>query len=154
MNTKLCVHPHPTRRKQNAHTKLKQQTNAPSNASRPHLSPSSNHTTHLSLSSFQELHVLLRVGLFNVVLSHLLHHEVGVNVNLLAELAASHTPLAADGEDTNGGFGVDEGVDTLGDVGEGELVGCLRWVSIAALKEKGVGRGSRTWPMGFLSVTV
>lgn len=58
------------------------------------------HRHHLSLSSFQELHVLLRVRLLNVVLSDLLHHEVGVNVNLLAELAASHTPLAADGEDT------------------------------------------------------
>ena len=80
--------------------------------------------------------MLLRVGLLNIVLSHLLHHEVGVNVNLLAELAASNTPLAADGEDTNGGFGVDEGVDTLGDIGEGELVGCLWWVSIVLRKEK------------------
>jgi len=112
-------------------------TNAPSNASLPHPSPSSNHTTHLSLSSLQELHVLLRVSLLNIVLSNLLHHEVGVNVNLLAELAASHTPLAADGKDTNGGFGVDEGVDTLGDVGEGEFVGCLWWVSIKLKRKKG-----------------
>jgi len=136
MNTKLCVHLHPSRRKQNAHSKPKYKTIAPSNASLPHSSPSSNYTTRLSLSSFQELHVLLRVGLLNVVLSNLFHHEVGVNVNLLAELAASHTPLAADGEDTNGGFGVDEGVDALGDVGEGELVGCLGWVSIMLRKKK------------------
>lgn len=72
--------------------------------------------------------MLLRVRLLDVVLSHLLHHEVGVDVNLLAELAASDTPLAADGEDTNGRFGVDEGVDTLRDVGESELVGCLVWL--------------------------
>jgi len=141
MNTKLCVHPHPTRRDQNAHTKSKYKTIAPSNASLPHPSPLSNYTTRLSLSSFQELHVLLRVGLLNIVLSHLLHHEVGVNVNLLAELATSHTPLAADGEDTNGGFGVNEGVDTLGDIGEGELVGCLRWVSAVPRKKKGGEEG-------------
>lgn len=85
--------------------------------------------------------MLLRVRLLNIVLSHLLHHEVGVNVNLLAELAASHTPLAADGEDTNGGFGVNEGVDTLGDIGEGELVGCLRWVSAVPRKKKGGEEG-------------
>jgi hypothetical protein len=94
------------------------------------LVPSFIHDIRLSLSSLQELHVLLRVSLLNVALSNLLHHEVGVDVNLFAELAISDAPLAADGEDTDWGLSVDKRVDTLGDVGESQLVGSLGYVSI------------------------
>ena len=100
-------------------------TNAPSNASLHHSSPSSNYTTRLSLSSFQELHVLLRVRLLNIVLSHLLHHEVAINDHILRQHAALHPPLACDGEGADGRLGVDEGVDAVGDVGQRQLVGCL-----------------------------
>lgn len=94
------------------------------------LVPSFIHDIRLSLSSLQELHVLLRVSLLNVALSNLLHHKVGVDVNLLAELAVGNAPLAADGEDTDWGLSVDKRVDTLGDVGESQLVGSLAYVSI------------------------
>lgn len=91
--------------------------------------------------------------LLDVALGNLLHHEIGINVDFLAQLAVGNTPLAADGQDADGGFGVDEGVDAVRDVGEGEFVGCL-----VALLEWWVGgwrgRGWCTWPMGFLSVTV
>lgn len=86
---------------------------------------SSVHSTRSSLRSLQKLHVLLWVRLLNIALSNLLHHKVGIDVDFLAELAVGNAPLAADGEDANRGFGVDEGVDALGDVGEGELVGSL-----------------------------
>lgn len=98
--------------------------------------PSSIHNIRLSLSSLQELHVLLRVSLLNIALSNLLHHKVGVDVNLLAELAVGNAPLAADGEDTDWGLSVDKRVDTLGDVGESQLVGSLRCVSVLFVAEK------------------
>jgi hypothetical protein len=91
-----------------------------------HPSPSSNHATRLRLSSLQKLHVLFRVGLLNIALSNFLHHEVGIDVDFLAKLAVGDAPFAANGEDTDGRFGVDEGVDSLRDIGQSELVGCLR----------------------------
>jgi hypothetical protein len=108
-----------------------------------------------SLSSLQELHMLLRVGLLNIALSNLLHHKVGIDVNLLAELAIRNAPLAGDSKDADGRLSVDEGVDALGDVGEGELVSGLRYISMVVWGRREVaGMGSRTWPIGFLSVTV
>ena len=69
--------------------------------------------------------MLLRVRLLNIVLNNLLHHKVGIYVDFLAELSVRNAPRAADVEDANGGFGVDEGVNALRDVGQGELVGLL-----------------------------
>ena len=63
--------------------------------------------------------------LLNVTLRNLLHHEIRINVDLLAQLAIGDTPLAADSQYADGGLGVDEGVDAFGDVGEGEFVCCL-----------------------------
>lgn len=80
--------------------------------------------------------MLLRVSLLNVALSNLLHHKVGVDVNLLTELAVGNAPLAADGEDTDWGLSVDKRVDTLGDVGESQLVGSLRYVSVLFVAER------------------
>lgn len=69
--------------------------------------------------------MLLRVRLLDIALGNLLHHEVTINNNILSQLAASDAPLAGDGEDANRGLSVDEGVDTIRDISEGELVGCL-----------------------------
>lgn len=69
--------------------------------------------------------MLLRVRLLNITLGNLLHHKVSIDNNILRQLAAVDTPLASDGQDTNGRLCVDEGVDAVGDVGEGELVCCL-----------------------------
>jgi hypothetical protein len=60
---------------------------------------------------------LLHIGLCN-----LLHHEVGIDVDFLAQLAASNAPLAGDGEHANGWFSINERVNALRDVGERELV--------------------------------
>jgi|SRR5690242_14846387 len=107
--------------------------------------------THLSLGRLDELGMLLGVRLLDVTLCHLLHHEVAIDNNILGQLAISHTPLAGDGQDADGGLCVDEGIDAVGDVGEGEFVGCLWRFSIwKDGKRKGDGH---TWPMGFLSVT-
>lgn len=84
----------------------------------------------LSLSSLEQLGVLLRVGLLNIALSNLLHHEVSINDNILSELATANTPLACNSQDANRRLSVDEGVDAVGDVGEGELVCCLSLVRI------------------------
>ena len=73
--------------------------------------------------------MLLRVRLLNIALSNLLHHEVSINNHILSQLAARDAPLASDGQDADGRLGVDEGVDAVGGVGEGELVCCLRLVS-------------------------
>lgn len=84
-----------------------------------------NPPTHLNLHRLKQLSMLLRVGLLHVALSHLLHHKVPVNNNILRQLAAHNAPLARDGQDANGRLGVDERVDAVGGVGEGELVCCL-----------------------------
>lgn len=78
--------------------------------------------THLSLRSLKKLGVLLRVGLLNIALSDLLHHEVTVDDNILGQLAACNAPLAGNGQDADGRLCVDKGVDAVGGVGEGELV--------------------------------
>jgi hypothetical protein len=70
--------------------------------------------------------VLLRVRLFDISLGHLLHHEVPVNLDVLDQLAVCYAPLPRDGEGANGGLGVDECVDAVGDVCEGKLVGGLQ----------------------------
>ena len=69
--------------------------------------------------------MLLRVSLLNIALGNLLHHEVAVNDHVLSELAAADAPLAGDSQDADRRLSVDEGVDAVGDVGEGELVCCL-----------------------------
>jgi hypothetical protein len=79
----------------------------------------------LSLDSLKQLDVLLGMRLLDVALGHLLHHEVGVDLDLLGELAVDDAPLAGDGQGADGGFGVDEAVDAVGDVGERQGVGRL-----------------------------
>lgn len=69
--------------------------------------------------------MLLRVRLIDVPLGHLLHHEVAIDVDLLYELALCDAPLRGDGQRADGRLGVDEGVDAVVYVGEGEFVGCL-----------------------------
>lgn len=79
----------------------------------------------LSLSSLEQLGVLLGVCLLNVALRNLLHHEVAIDDHILGELSADNTPLASNCQDANGRLSIDEGVDAVGDVGEGQLVCCL-----------------------------
>lgn len=74
--------------------------------------------------------MLLRVRLLNITLGNLLHHKVAIDDHVLGQLAASDTPLASNGQDADGRFGVDEGVNTVGDIGESQLVGCLLWVRL------------------------
>ena len=69
--------------------------------------------------------MLLRMRLLHIPLRHLLHHKVSIDLHLLGQLAVHHPPLGRDRQRANGGLGVDEGVDAVGDVGEGEFVGCL-----------------------------
>jgi hypothetical protein len=66
--------------------------------------------------------MLIRVCLLNVRLSNLLHHKVGIDINFLAQLSTSNAPLSRDGKHADRRLSVDEGVNALGDVGEGELV--------------------------------
>ena len=80
---------------------------------------------HLSYRSLQQLDMLCRMRLLHITLRNLLHHEIRINVDLLAQLAIGDTPLAADSQYADGGLGVDKGVDAVGDVGEGEFVCCL-----------------------------
>lgn len=63
--------------------------------------------------------------LLNIALSDLLHHEVTIDNNILNQLAAINAPLAGNSQDTDGRLCVDERVDAVRDVGEGELVCCL-----------------------------
>jgi hypothetical protein len=83
------------------------------------------HQHCLSLSGLKQLAVLLGVRLFNISLGNLLHHEVAINDHIFSELAAGDTPFARDGQDADRRLSVDEGVDAVGDVCEGELVCCL-----------------------------
>jgi hypothetical protein len=121
---------------QNAHIKAEQskimtsKTNTKDCYSRSCMHPtliisSSPFCIHLSPSRLKKLHVLLRVRLLNIALGNLLHHEVGIDVDFLAQLTVRNAPLAADGKCADGGFGVDERVDARFDVCEGEFVGCL-----------------------------
>jgi hypothetical protein len=66
--------------------------------------------------------MLFRVRLFDVGLSHLLHHKVGINIYFLDQHATSDAPFAGDGEHTNGRLSIDKGVDTFANIGEGKLV--------------------------------
>jgi hypothetical protein len=66
--------------------------------------------------------VLLGVSLLDITLSYLLHHEVGINLHVLNELAASNAPLAGDGKDANWRLSVDQGINTRLNVGESESV--------------------------------
>ncbi|KZL65427.1 hypothetical protein CI238_11013, partial [Colletotrichum incanum] len=90
----------------------------------------------------EESGVLLGVSLLDVALGHLLHEHVGVNVDLLPEDEAvgvlDDAPLAGDDEGTDRGLGVDEGVDTVLQVGDGQLVGGL---ANGLLVGDGVGGG-------------
>jgi hypothetical protein len=86
-------------------------------------------SNHLTPGRLQQLHMLLRVRLVDVTLSNLLHHEVCIDVNFLAQLTVGNAPLAGYGEHANGGLGVDQGIDAGGGVGEGEFVCCLWGVS-------------------------
>lgn len=81
--------------------------------------PSPSFAIDLSLSSLEQLGVLLRVSLFDIALSHLLHHEVTVDNNILSQLAVCDTPLAGDSQDTDRRLCVDEGIDTVGGVDKG-----------------------------------
>ena len=79
--------------------------------------------------------MLLRVRLLHIALGHLLHHKVPIDLDIFNQHPVLNTPLAGDGKNTNGGFGVDERVDACGDVGEGEFVCCLMiQVSLAFLQ--------------------
>lgn len=80
---------------------------------------------HLCLGGLEQLGVLLRVRLLNIALRDLLHHEVPIDDHVLGELAARNAPLARDRQDADRRLSVDEGVDAVGGVGEGELVCCL-----------------------------
>lgn len=51
--------------------------------------------------------MLLRVRLVHILLGHLLHHHVGVDVNVLAQHASRNSPLAGDGEGAQGRLRVD-----------------------------------------------
>ena len=80
--------------------------------------PSPSLVTGLGLNSLEQLNVLLRVSLLDIALSHLLHHEVAINNNILSQFAVHGTPLAGDSQDTDGGLCVDKGIDTVGGVDE------------------------------------
>lgn len=69
--------------------------------------------------------MLFRMRLVYICLCDFLHHEIRVNLDFFAQLAARDTPLSRDGEHADGRLGVDERVDALSDVGESELVCCL-----------------------------
>lgn len=69
--------------------------------------------------------MLLGMRLLDVALGDLLHHEVCVNLDFLGELALDDAPLAGDGEDADRGLSVDEAVDAVLGVGEGQGVGGL-----------------------------
>jgi hypothetical protein len=67
---------------------------------------------HLSPRSLEQLHMLLWVGFLDVALRNLLHHEIGINFDFFAQLPVRNAPFSRNGEYADGGFGVDEGVDT------------------------------------------
>ena len=77
--------------------------------------------------------MLLRVRLLNVVLSDLLHHEVGIDIDGLGQRAVGDTPLAADGENANRRLSVDERIDTVGHVGQCECVCSLERLLVLLL---------------------
>ena len=77
------------------------------------------------LSFFKKQLVLLRMRAIHVALCHLLHHEVAVDFNILREHVAFYPPFSGDFQGTNGRLSVDKRVDTVINVGEGELVGSL-----------------------------
>ena len=85
----------------------------------------SNTPQPLRLRHLQQPSMLLRMRLLHIPLRHLLHHKVPLNLHLLAQPAIHNPPLSGNSQRANGGLGVDEGVDAVGDVGEGEFVGCL-----------------------------
>jgi hypothetical protein len=87
--------------------------------------------------------------LLYVTLRNLLHHEVRLNLHLLAEHTSLGAPFARDGQHADWRLRVDEGVDAAGHVGKRELVCCLDML----VRCGSVGRGCRrTWPIGLRSV--
>lgn len=68
--------------------------------------------------------------LLDVRLGNLLHHKVGINVDFLAHLTTGDTPLSGDSKHADRRLSVDKRIDTLGHIGESELVCGLVCVSM------------------------
>ena len=97
------------------------------------------HTINLCLDGLlQKKSVLLRVRLLHVALGHLLHHEIAVNLDIFDEHTILNTPFSCDGKDTDRRFGIDERVDTCGDIRERKFVGCLWNESVLIRVRSGV----------------
>jgi hypothetical protein len=75
--------------------------------------------------SLQQHAVLSRVGFLDISLGHLLHHKVAIDLHILNQLSISHPPFARNGEDADWRFGIDETVDAIRGVCEGQAVCCL-----------------------------
>lgn len=75
--------------------------------------------------SLQKLDMLFRMRLLNITLRNLLHHEVGINIDFLAQQAVFNPPFAGDGKDADGRLGVDKRIDTSWGIGELQCVCCL-----------------------------
>jgi hypothetical protein len=56
--------------------------------------------------------MLIRMRLLNIALGHLLHHKVGIDIDLLTQLAVRNAPLSRDGKHADRGLSVDEGIDS------------------------------------------
>ena len=80
----------------------------------------------LRLGSLEQLHVLLRVRLLNIALGNLLHHEIGIDINLLAQLAIDDAPLATNRKCADRRFGINKRIDALWHIGDVELVRGLK----------------------------
>lgn len=98
--------------------------------------------------------VLGWMRLLDVSSSHLLHHEIAVNLDVLGQDARPDAPFARNGEDADRRSGVHQTVYAVGHIGKCEPVCCLlmgsvRWFSF----EVYWNRFGRTSPPGFLSVT-
>ena len=63
---------------------------------------------YLSKRSLQQLNMLVGMRLLHIRLSHLLHHEIRINVDFLAKLAVRNAPLARDSQDADGRLSVDK----------------------------------------------
>jgi len=65
------------------------------------------------------------VRLLDVSLGHLLHHKVAIDLHILDQFSIYHPPFARNREDADWRLGVDETVDAIWGVCEGQAVCCL-----------------------------